>query len=243
MTQNRKPRDGGNRCEAQYVYSVKEDVGRTSAKINDARPLAAVYHQDDPRSATVGRLVPNSAKIIKIGDATLGYRVESRPKFKPLTWPQVVAFQRRNELHRLISYRTRHGLDIGSAYGWAKVIANLVAALGEPVTCDAVADLWTWIAGAQYQIDRDIIDLMARDTEIARRIWDSYQLLPAREAGAAIALTEVERVDCGILRIDAWTEPSADRTRRLARERKRKERERKRNDVTTTYIDNKNYRG
>ncbi len=237
MIQNKKPRNGGNRGEALYqnVRSSNENIAETSAKINNSEPLAAVYGEDDPRSAKVARVVPRNAKIIKIGDATLGYRAQGASKFKPLTWLQVVAYQRRNELHRLVSYRTKHGLDIGSAYGWAKVVADLVAALGEPVTYESVSSTWKWIAGDRHEIDRDIVDLMARDTELARRVWDQYRLFPAREAGAAVALTEIEREDCGILRIDAWTEPSADRSRRLARERKRKERERKRNEVTLTY--------
>ncbi|NTF80874.1 hypothetical protein [Rhizobium rhizogenes] len=241
MTPNRKPRSGGNRREAlnQQVWSSSGKIAETSAKVNNSAPLAAVYGEKDPRSAKVARVVPRNAKIIKIGDATLGYRAEGASKFRPLTWLQVVAYQRRNELHRLVSYRVKRRLDIGSAFGWAKVVADLVAALGEPVTYESISNTWKWIAGDSHEIDRDIIDLMARDTEIARRVWDQYRLFPAREAGAAIALTEIEREDCGILRIDAWTEPSADRSRRLARERKRKERERKRNDVTLTYnIDN-----
>lgn len=169
-----------------------------------------------------------------IDNPATGYNAEPSRKFKRLTWTQVVAYQRRNELHRLVSYRAKHGIDMGPPHGWAKLVANLVAALGEPVTAESVAQMWKWIAGGLNEIDKDIVDLNARDTELARKAWNRYQLLPAREAGAAILLTEIERADCEILRIDASTEPSADRTRRLARERKRRERERKRNNMTRT---------
>jgi hypothetical protein len=190
------------------------------------RLYAAVYDEDDPRAANSARVVPSHADKELVGTAILGYWKKSTNLRKALTWPQVIAWQRYNELGRLTAYRHKHGLDMGPPIGWASVLANLSAALGDEVTITSLSDLCRRLN--LPEIDPDIVAGIARDVEKARRVWNTYELLPAAAVGALIQLTAPEREECSIKRIDAWEESSADRKRRLTRERVARHRERKR---------------
>ncbi|MER8455836.1 hypothetical protein NKH24_06815 [Mesorhizobium sp. M1300] len=163
-------------------------------------------------------------KVLKIGDAILGHWTTPEGFRRPLTWRQVMAWQRLNELARLSHYRAKHGLDAGPAIGWANVLANLSACLGEEVGNSSVEDLCRRMS--LNKIDPDIVAGVTRDVEKARRVWSTYELLGAASTGALIHLTALERADLRIQRIDAWEEPAADRKRRLARERQRRKRQR-----------------
>lgn len=68
------------------------------------RLYAAVYDEDDPRAVNSARIIPIYAKKEIIGTTQLGYWKKPNGLRKSLTWPQVVAWQRCNELGRLVAY-------------------------------------------------------------------------------------------------------------------------------------------
>ncbi|WP_202306166.1 hypothetical protein [Mesorhizobium sp. L-8-10] len=176
--------------------------------------------EKDPRAKNVAKVVPTTAKKRMLGAVVLGYTKEPGRLRKPLSWSTVTVMQRKNELARLVQYRLHNGLDAGPPIGWAAVLANLSATLGDEVTVDSVADLCRRIG--LPEIDAAIVAGLARDPEKARRVWTKYELLDAASTGALIEMTSVEREELEIKRIDAWDETADDRRRRLTRERKRK---------------------
>ncbi len=127
---------------------------------------------------------------------------------------KMTAGQRFNELARLVAYRRRYGLDLGSATGWALVLSNLTECLGVTADCYAVDQIRRRLR--LPAIDFDVIAACCSPAE--------GRLMPQQTVGELLEVSSCERQDCRLLRIEACDEPQADRKRRLARERQQRRR-------------------
>lgn len=225
MAAKRKPRVGGNQREAHFQNSSSniEEIAKRAGKVKDSRPFAAVYTADDSRASNVARVVPETAAIRTVGQAVLGYWHQPNSSHRlPKSWKLVMAKQRYNELARVVKYRHIYALDLGPPIGWAVVLADLEAAFGREVNVGSIDDLCRRLR--LPLIDPDIVAGVAHTAERARRVWTDYRPINAASVGSLIALTSLERDECKIRRIDAADESSAERNRRLSRERMRRKR-------------------
>lgn len=121
---------------------------------------------------------------------------------------------RHNDLGRLVSYRRRYGLEIGTEAGWAAVIANLAECSG--VTADA------------YSINQFArrLGLPPIDYDIAAAACRSANglIMPAVVAGKLLDVSSTERTAAIIRSLEAVDEPAEERKRRLDRVRQQKRR-------------------
>lgn len=119
-----------------------------------------------------------------------------------------------NDLGRLIAYRRRYGLNVGSEFSWAVVLANLSEALGTTADVYAIHDLGRRLG--LPEIDPDI-------AAAACRSGDGL-LLSAVVVGEFLEVSSCERTDARLRNIEAVDESAVDRKRRIARERQRRRR-------------------
>jgi hypothetical protein len=224
----RRPSGGGSHqtTERKDVVSEATCIAQRNGGCKENSLPAAVLHENDARARDAARVVPADAQMRMLGSAVLGYVKQPSKGRQPVTWWQVMAWQRYNELGRLIKYRTVHKLDMGPPIGWAVTLANLAACLGREVDTPRLLELCYMLR--LEPIEPAILAGVARDTEKARRVWSRYELLDAASTGELIQLTSAERGDLDIRRIDACDESAEDRKRRLTRERVRRNREKKR---------------
>lgn len=119
-----------------------------------------------------------------------------------------------NDLGRLVAYRRRHALNIGSEFSWAVVLANLSEALGTTADVFAVHDLARRLG--LPEIDADI-------AAAACRSGDGL-LLSAVVVGEFLEVSSCERTDARLRNVEAVDECAEDRKRRIARDRQRRRR-------------------
>lgn len=129
--------------------------------------------------------------------------------------------QRRNSLSRLAHLRLAQGLALGEAAAWALAIANTIGGLGREVTGQAIAEMAR--SFGLPDLEPGVAEAIAQDAETARRLWGAgrHQLLTAQMVGSLLAVTAAEREEAGLRDIGAVDETSAERRRRLDRERKK----------------------
>lgn len=119
---------------------------------------------------------------------------------------------RHNDLGRLVSYRRRHGFEIGTEAAWAAVIANLAECSG--VTADAYVINEFARRLRLPPIDYDVAAAACRSAD--------GLLMPSHVAGKLLEVSSCERTAAIIRSLEAIDEPADERKRRLSRERQRK---------------------
>lgn len=128
-----------------------------------------------------------------------------------LARPLVRAFQRWNEVKRLMKYRVAGG-QIGwkDAHGWMAVISNILSVTTEVTERTATVMNLEWFCSLMQMPPFEIAAYPFRNTDDV--------LLSARAAGIALHLLKGERAELKIRTIDAEDELKHDRKRRLNRE-------------------------
>lgn len=126
------------------------------------------------------------------------------------------AYQRRAELQRLAQYRKAGDYALGSDAAWANVIANLCRVLH-----GYVAEELVFAEISHYGIGPMSFEVVADAVKHhGTKAWGKPSLFSPAHVGSLLELTSVERAEAGIEKIDACDESSADRKRRMDRQRK-----------------------
>lgn len=139
---------------------------------------------------------------------------------RDLARPLVRAFQRWNEVKRLMKHRVAGG-QVGwkDAHGWIAVISNILSTT-QPATCRGPTAMHLeWFCG--------LMKMPPFERAAYPFVNESSVLLSARAAGMALHLTKEERATLEIRTIDAEDELKRDRQRRLSRESSERNRRKK----------------
>ncbi len=158
------------------------------------------------------------------GDTVWGYfalddYVTQRSKHD-LARPFVRAFQRWNEVKRLMKHRVAAG-QVGwkDAHGWIAVISNILGATQVVTKRGPTVKHLEWFCA--------LMKMPPFEHAAYPFVNDSEVLLSARAAGMALHLTKDERTELKIRTIDAEDELKRDRERRLNREAAKRARRKK----------------
>lgn len=132
-------------------------------------------------------------------------------KKRGLAWPMVRAFQRWNEVKRLMKHRIAAGQDGWcDTHGWMAVISNILSVTAGITGRDATVKNLEWFCGLMKMPPFEVAAYAFRNNDDV--------LISPRAAGIALRLTKEERAANKIRTIDAEDELKRDRQRRLNRE-------------------------
>lgn len=128
-----------------------------------------------------------------------------------LARPLVRAFQRWNEVKRLMRHRVAEGqAGWKDAHGWIAVISNILGATAKVTERGPTVMNLEWFCG--------LMAMPPFERAAYQFVNESDFLISARAAGMALHLTREERTILAIRTIDAEDELKRDRERRLNRE-------------------------
>ncbi|MFS8123781.1 hypothetical protein QD336_15290 [Rhizobium sp. BR 250] len=130
---------------------------------------------------------------------------------------------RYNDLGRLVSYRRRHGLELGTEAAWAAVLANLTECFGVSADACSINSLARRLG--LPPIDPDVAAAACRSADGI--------IMAAFVAGKLLQVLSCERTAAVIRSLEAIDEPADARKRRLNRARQQKRRAVTRHKVIT----------
>jgi hypothetical protein len=130
---------------------------------------------------------------------------------------------RYNDLGRLVSYRRRHRLELGTEAAWAAVLANLTECFGTSADAYSINAL-----ARRLGLPRIDCDVAAAACRSADGI-----IMSAFVAGKLLQVLRCERTAANVRSLEAIDEPADERKRRLNRARQQKRRAVTRHNITS----------